>query len=173
MEIIKLPLNIYHRIMDTIGTVPEEAGGIFMLQEGSRTVSYYYYDAAAGTGKPFYKPSEDIDRVINQRLALGERFGGFLHSHHSGCSAELSPMDCMCAELNLRSNHLPWIYMGVVYEANLYLYKLTAGSGEPRERLEACTFEIPDDDTEPLYRRRIPPWFEALVKEKIAAQEGD
>lgn len=169
METIKLPQRIFIRIMETLGTVPPEAGGIFMLSQD--TVSSYFFDEAAGAGKKYYKPSGKVDLAVNHCLESGHQcFGGFIHSHRPGASAALSPMDVLCAESNLKSNDLPWIFMSVVYEERLYLYKLTAGAGDPYERLETCTFEILNDDC--FYQRKIPGWFETLIKDNIAQMEG-
>ena len=127
MDPLLIPHDLYRRIMDTIGAVPPEAGGVFSLE--GNTMRRFCYDAEAGHGKRFYRPTADtITGTVNRWLRdPAQRFGGFIHSHPPG-NPLLSPMDLVCAEMTMRCNDLPWLYMAVLSGGIFSLYRVTEGA---------------------------------------------
>ena len=171
MNQLRLPRNLYEQIMTTIGVVPTESGGIFSVNEN--TVSDYYFDVDAGTGKRCYQPTAlRVEENVNRWLQEGKSFG-YIHSHRPGLT-QLSPMDLHCAQVNIRCNHLPFLYMGLVVDGKLYFYRVfPACDGEGK--VETCTFEITEEEN-PIpeqFHMPIPKWFSDMIQEKINAFEKE
>ena len=142
MEKLMLPQPIYRQIMDTIGANPAESGGVFAVR--GNAVSEYCFDEEAGIGKRFYRPAaQKITEIVNRWIHEGHRFGGFIHSHGAG-ETQLSPMDIVTADRVMLANGLPFVYMAVVCEEALHLYKVTARPDAGRSELEECVFQITD-----------------------------
>lgn len=139
-EQLRIPADIYQQIMDTIGALPAESGGVFSLN--GCTAAGFYFDPASGSGKRFYQPTSGrITGIVNGWLAAGQQFGGFIHSHRP-FHTRLSPMDVVTAERTMAMNGLKVLYMGIVCQGTLYFYRLTAVPGEDHAALEACGYTI-------------------------------
>ena len=140
MEELLLPRSIHRRILDTIGSVPAEAGGVLALR--GNTVADYYYDHSADSGRRFYKPNASrITRQANLWLAQGLSFGGFIHSHPPR-KPSLSAMDLVAAQQTMYANCLPQLYMAILCQGELYFYRVRRSPGENLAISEACPFRI-------------------------------
>ena len=173
MDKLKLPRHVYEQIMATIGAVPAESGGVFAVSRNDE-VRRFYFDVSAGTGMRFYKPTaSEIDKIVNQWLHEDQtlRFGGYIHSHPSG-TTKLSPMDLVCAEMNIACNRLSSIYMGVVCAGEIYFYQVTAADpGETHGTLQTCAFEIVEDESRYSDLRRIPAEIESVIRQRMEVFE--
>lgn len=142
MHILNVPQSLFQQIMDTIGTSPTESGGIFAVN-GSNTIEKYYFDVQAGVGKSFYRPSSSqITVQVNRWLQDPQlRFGGYIHSHPAGLTA-LSPMDIVAAEMTMYRNRLPYIYMLILCEKQLFLYRLVTKIEEKHASVEHWSVRV-------------------------------
>lgn len=141
MDTLNLPRHLYDRITDTIGAFPSESGGVFALTGDN--LAKYYFDADAGTGNRFYRPSAaQITARVNEWLREpGLCFGGYIHSHPAGHTT-LSPMDIVAAEMTLYQNHLSSLYMLLLCEEQLYGYRITSRPEEEHPAVEPCAIRI-------------------------------
>lgn len=140
MNHLIIPRRLFQSIMDTIGAYPTESGGAFAVFEGA--MSDYYFDKEAGVGRRFYRPTaDDITNQAAQWHRSAQTFGGFIHSH-SPSHTMLSAMDMVAAEMTMGANNLPSLYMGVVCEKKLHLYRVAAPCGQEHSTVESCSFAI-------------------------------
>ncbi len=142
MNTLNIPRCLYDQIMDTIGALPAESGGVF-ARSGDGTIEKYYFDVHAGTGKRFYIPSAaQITAQVNDWLQESElHFGGYIHSHPPGLTT-LSPMDIVAAEMTMYKNGLSCIYMLILCENQLYGYQLTLQPEKEHPLVEPCFIQI-------------------------------
>ena len=142
MHILNIPRSLLLQIMDTIGASPTESGGIFAVN-GSNTVEKYYFDVQAGTGKKFYRPSpSQITEQVNCWLQEPQlRFGGYIHSHPAGLTT-LSPMDIVAAEMTMYCNQLPYIYMLILCENQIFVYRLVPQAEEKHTSVEYWSVRV-------------------------------
>jgi len=141
MDKLIFPRSLYMKIMDTIGKVDAESGGVMAIE--GNVISEYYFDINAGVAR-FYVPSiENITEEVNRWLQQGKAFGGFLHSH-SRPYTKLSGMDIVSAEKTMAVNQLKSLYMGIVIvpEKELYLYKVIHQGENSRSIVEQCAFSV-------------------------------
>ena len=163
MNQMYIPRSLYREIMTTIGTEPTESGGIFAVKDN--TVSDYYFDVEAGTGKRYYQPTAlRVEEKVNRWLQEGKVFG-YIHSHRPGLP-QLSFMDLLCAQMNNRCNDLPFIYMAVVCDGQINLYKVAASQTEEQGEPEVYSLVLREDD-HCHEERRIPDWFSDAVRRKM------
>jgi len=140
MNHLNIPREILKQIMSTIGTNPVESGGIFAIH--GNTISDYYFDAEAGVGNRFYRPSMNTLTAKGTKwIQDGQTFGGFIHSHRAQYS-ELSPMDIVTAEMTMSVNNMKSLFMAIICEKKLYLYRVTARPQENTSVVENCEFTI-------------------------------
>lgn len=142
MNILTIPQNLYHQIVNTIGASPTESGGIFAVSDDGM-ITKYYFDIHTGTGKRFYRPSAlQITAQVNNWLQEpGLYFGGFIHSHPAG-QITLSPMDIVAAEMTIYRNALSWIYMLILCEDRIIGYRITPQQGLDHAAVEPCSVRI-------------------------------
>jgi len=140
MNHLQIPYHIYQDIMDSIGSVPTESGGVMAIQ--GNVISDYYFDADAGVGKRFYRPSTElITKRVNTWVQEGKSFCGFIHSHTYPYT-QLSAMDVVAAEKTLLLNQMPAIYMAILCHKRLYFYRVFYPQGQKQSVIEPCTIEI-------------------------------
>lgn len=133
---VKIRKAIYREMIEKTGSVIE-SGGVFCMKDG--TITEFFYDTEGKSADHFYKPnSERVNEVVNRWVREGYSFGGYVHSHRSGL-CNLSPMDIVFAKIAARTNSLDHIYMGIVSDFELYLYKLPGVSP-----VEKCEYELVD-----------------------------
>lgn len=140
MECIQLPQEINQQIINTIGTAPIESGGVLAMN--GKTISDYYFDLHAGVGSRFYRPSfQLITKQVNTWIAEGKTFAGFIHSHPAPY-IHLSAMDIAAAEKTAIVNQLPAVYMAILCENTLYLYKVIPQAEKDCPAVRQCTVQI-------------------------------
>lgn len=140
MNHLIIPRRLFQSMMDTIGAYPTESGGAFAISEGA--MSDYYFDLEAGVGQRFYRPTTDaITNQAVQWYRSSQAFGGFIHSHAASYTM-LSAMDIVAAEMTMGANNLLSLYMGVICEKRLYLYRVVAPCGQGHSTVESCRFTI-------------------------------
>lgn len=71
--------NTYNNIMDTVGAVSPETGGIVGGNDG--VITNFYYDINARNEENTYTPSLDVNKVIREWNQYGIEFMGIIHSH--------------------------------------------------------------------------------------------
>ena len=77
--------SVLNEILESIGSIPAESGGILGLQKGEE-ITRFFFDSVAAKTSATYSPSTDIlDGVINGWEEDGVAFCGFIHSHPRGC----------------------------------------------------------------------------------------
>lgn len=142
MNHLQIKQDIYQKIIDTIGASPIESGGILAMN--GNIISDYYFDIQAGTGNRFYRPStHQITKQVNHWLQDKKHFCGFVHSHPAPY-IHLSAMDIVAAERIMLANQLTSIYMAIMCEKTLYIYKATYQKEKDHPAVEPCTFQIID-----------------------------
>ena len=140
MDHLQISQQVYQEIIDTIGASSIESGGVLAMK--GHTISDYYFDVHAGVGNRFYRPSTyQITQQVNQWLREGQTFGGFVHSHPAPY-IHLSAMDIVAAEKTAITNQLPAVYMAVLCEKVLYLYKVIPQKGKDHPAVRPCTVQI-------------------------------
>lgn len=140
MNHLKIPCHIYQDIMDSIGSVPAESGGVLAMQ--GNVISDYYFDMNAGTGNRFYRPSAElITKHVNAWIHEGKSFAGFVHSHPYPY-VQLSAMDIVAAEKTLLVNQMQSMYMAILCHKKLYFYRVFYPEGQKQSVVEPCTVEI-------------------------------
>ena len=140
MDHLQISQQVYQEIIDTIGTSPIESGGVLAMK--GCTITEFYFDANAGVGNRFYRPSTyQITQQVNQWLREGQRFGGFVHSHPAPY-IHLSAMDIAAAEKTAIANQLSAVYMAILCEKELYFYKVIPQKGKDHPAVQQCTVQI-------------------------------
>lgn len=140
MDQLQIPQHVYQAIIDTVGTSPVESGGVLAMR--GCTVTDFYFDAQAGVGNRFYRPSSyQITKQVNQWAREGQAFGGFVHSHPAPY-IHLSAMDIVAAEKTAAANQLPSVYMAILCENVLYFYKVILQEGKDHPAVQQCTVQI-------------------------------
>lgn len=140
MDHLEISQQVYQAIIDTIGASPIESGGVLAMK--GRTITEFYFDANAGVGNRFYRPSTcQITKQVNQWLREGQTFGGFVHSHPAPY-IHLSAMDIVAAEKTAIANQLSAVYMAILCEKELYFYKVIPQKGKDHPAVQQCTVQI-------------------------------
>ncbi len=140
MDRLQISQQVYQAILDTIGILPIESGGVLAMK--GHTISDYYFDAHAGVGNRFYRPStHQITKRVNQWLQEGLSFGGFIHSHPAPY-IHLSAMDIVAAEKTAIANQLPAVFMAILCENTLYFYKVIPQREKDHPSVQQCTIQI-------------------------------
>ncbi len=112
---MKMTKEVYISIMNTIGTLDKESGGILGGSDIDN-VTYYHFDRA-GTLDIYIPDIVKLNQVINEWAQSHVRFLGIIHSHFS--KSTLSYADVEYARLMLRSNLMERINMPIlVIESN-------------------------------------------------------
>ena len=76
---VKFACGIYDKILNTIGMLPPETGGIIGSKDGC--VCRYFFDSDAKCDKISYCPSQTVESVIRNWFYDNIIFQGFIHSH--------------------------------------------------------------------------------------------
>lgn len=140
MDHLKISQQVYQAIISTIGASPIESGGVLAME--GHTITDYYFDAHAGVGNRFYRPSTHrITKQVNLWLQEGLLFGGFVHSHPAPY-VHLSAMDIAAGEKTAIANQLSAVYMAILCENVLYCYKVIPQEGKDHPAVQQCTIQI-------------------------------
>lgn len=103
--------NTYNNIMDTVGAVSPETGGIVGGNDG--VITNFYYDINARNEEYTYTPSLDVNKVIREWSQYGIEFMGIIHSHPVDRQS-LSSADIRYAHQIMQLNGLKSIYFPLV-----------------------------------------------------------
>lgn len=106
--------STYISIINTIGTLPPEKGGI--IGGSDHQVYAFFYDEAAFTNTKTYYPSENvINNILDKWDNEDVKFLGVIHSHRCGLS-NLSQQDIIFARAIIASNpdHFKQVYFPIV-----------------------------------------------------------
>ena len=130
---VRFSSHAYETLKRTVGSCLPESGAIIgaPADGNGSCITQARFDSAAGWGRDFYAPSEEIGCVLAQWAQDRIRFWGIVHSHGSNCPNKLSPIDLRSALSILQLNAMPFIYMGLFHRGEFTLYRvLPDGSTE-------------------------------------------
>ena len=103
---LRMTRDVYDRILESVGSLRAETGGMLLAEPGTYTVTDFVFDSGAQCSGASYQP--DV-AFLNSALQGRDRcFAGIVHSHPAGCR-ELSAQDRRAAWSNLtspRNDHL-------------------------------------------------------------------
>lgn len=87
MEALKLSRRVYAQIMDTVGTLPPECGGVLGAREDG-LVTEFFFDAAGRRTPTGYAPDVAAinELLVRDWMPRGVLMAGIVHSHANGNS---------------------------------------------------------------------------------------
>ena len=85
METIRIAASVYKQIMDTIGRLPPECGGVLGAAENG-FITEYYFDSHGKSAPNGYAPDiQSINRMLTDDwMPRGILMVGIVHSHSNG-----------------------------------------------------------------------------------------
>ena len=88
MNSLKIHQSVYDEIMNTVGELPPEKGGILLGNREEFTVEKFIYDSLGNTSYSSYDPDiESLNELLTKEFENdGLSFMGFVHSHPRGVS---------------------------------------------------------------------------------------
>jgi len=83
---MRISIEVLHKILHTIGSLPAELGGVLGSSDGGATITHYFYDECAETDAGVYYPNVDVinNYVIPDWSKKNVDIVGFVHSHPYG-----------------------------------------------------------------------------------------
>lgn len=124
---MKIKSETYNYILNTIGALPPERGGILGSLD-METISHFYYDINGVSTKYSYTPNvKEINSVLEDWSEKGIYLVGIVHSHNPECKYP-SCMDIEYAERILKGlSHTDELYLPILIcdnELSIVTYKV-------------------------------------------------
>lgn len=131
---IKIYREVKNKILESIGNCEAESGGIIACNQED-TITEFYFDFEAGSGKTSYIPSQNaINKQVNEIWrSSGYCFCGIVHSHPAKASYIPSVIDLKMAEKIVLHNHLEEILLMIIHKKIIRVWKMA-----PNSQLEPC-----------------------------------
>lgn len=85
MDTMKLSQNVYSQIMNTVGSLPPECGGVLGAKEDG-IITEFYFDEHGLSSANGYAPNVQMinNMLINDWMPRGILMVGIVHSHSNG-----------------------------------------------------------------------------------------
>ena len=86
-RVVCITEEVYLQIVNSIGRIPAEQGGLLGSSDGGNIVDHFLWDRKAAASTNTYRPSvEAINKIMLPRWNQnGVKLVGFIHSHPNGC----------------------------------------------------------------------------------------
>ncbi len=109
---MKMSKKVYEDIMNKIGALYPERGGIIGEKEG--IICEFYYDTQAECNNNTYIPNvNELNIILKEWYEHGIKFAGIIHSHPC-CKKELSYADIEYAKRIMKVNDMKNILFPIV-----------------------------------------------------------
>jgi proteasome lid subunit RPN8/RPN11 len=110
--------TVFRKILNTVGTLPVEQGGLLGSSDKGQTISYYHFDECAAVTASEYSPNVDVLNryVLPDWKARGIEAVGFVHSHPRGVTRPSNGDETYAAAI-LASNDRDWLALPIVQSA--------------------------------------------------------
>jgi proteasome lid subunit RPN8/RPN11 len=110
--------TVFRKILNTVGTLPVEQGGLLGSSDKGQTISHYHFDECAAVTASEYSPNVDVLNryVLPDWKARGIEAVGFVHSHPRGVTRPSNGDETYAAAI-LTSNDRDWLALPIVQSA--------------------------------------------------------